>query len=59
MAPFKSEAQRRKFYAMAARDEIPESTVKEYESATKNKNLPERVSAKDKAKKHLAKKGAD
>jgi len=54
--PFISEAQRRKFYAMAERGEIPKSTVKEYESKTKG-NLPERVSAKEKAQKQLAKKG--
>ena len=56
MMPFTSEAQRRKFYAMAERGEIPKSTFKEYESKTKG-NLPERVSAKEKAQKQLAKKG--
>jgi len=54
--PFTSEAQRRKFYAMAERGEISKSTVKEYESKTKG-SLPERVSAKEKAQKYLAKKG--
>ncbi len=43
--PFKSEAQRRKFYAMANRGEISRDTVKEWENATpKDKKLPEKVS---------------
>jgi hypothetical protein len=42
--PFKSEVQRRKFYAMAERGEIPMRTVKRWESATgPNVELPERV----------------
>jgi hypothetical protein len=42
--PFKSQSQRRKFYAMASRGEISKSTVKEWEDATpKGKKLPERV----------------
>lgn len=42
--PFKSKSQRRKFYAMAERGEIPDSTVKEWEHATpKGKKLPEKV----------------
>jgi hypothetical protein len=42
--PFKSQAQRRKFYAMASRGEISPSTVKEWEDATpKGKKLPEKV----------------
>lgn len=40
--PFKSEAQRRKFYAMADRGEMPRSKVEEYERATKGE-IPERV----------------
>jgi hypothetical protein len=48
MAPFKSEAQRRKFYAMAKRGEIPEATVQKYEEKTKG-DLPERISAKRKS----------
>lgn len=40
--PFKSKAQRRKFYAMLERGEIDAKTVREWESATKGK-LPERV----------------
>jgi len=49
--PFVSESQRRKFYAMAERGEIPKSTVAEYEKETKG-NLPERVKAKKKAQKY-------
>jgi len=39
--PFKSKAQRRKFYAMADRGEIPKKTVKKWEKHTKDKDLPE------------------
>jgi len=50
--PFKSEAQRRKFYAMANRGEISDKTVDEWEDATpKGKDLPERVGKKEKKKK--------
>jgi hypothetical protein len=48
--PFKSEAQRRKFYAMQERGEISKGKVKEYEEETKG-NLPERVEKKEKHKK--------
>lgn len=42
--PFRSEAQRRKFYAMADRGEISAKTVQEWERETpKNQTLPERV----------------
>ena len=41
--PFKSKAQRRKFYAMADRGEIPMSTVKRWEEHTGDKKIPERV----------------
>ena len=45
--PFRSEAQRRKFHAMAGRGEMPESTVSEWEHATKNKKkLPYKVKKK-------------
>lgn len=44
--PFKSKAQKRKFYAMAESGEIPKKTVKEYEDATKGKKLPEKVRKK-------------
>jgi hypothetical protein len=49
--PFKSEAQRRKFYAMSERGEVAKEKVAEYERKTKG-DLPERVSgAKSEAKK--------
>lgn len=42
--PFKSEAQRRLFHAKAARGEMSDETVKEWEHATKNKKkLPMHV----------------
>lgn len=42
--PFKSKAQRRKFYAMADRGEISKETLKKWEDHTpKDKPLPERV----------------
>ena len=41
--PFKSEAQRRKFYAMAAAGKISHGTVAEWEAHTKSKKLPEHV----------------
>jgi len=45
--PFKSKAQRRKFYAMASSGEISPKVVKEWEDATpKNKKLPEKVMKK-------------
>jgi hypothetical protein len=52
--PFKSAAQRRKFYAMAERGEILKEKVAEYERETKG-DLPDKVSnsksgAKKKAK---------
>jgi len=50
VAPFKSESQRRKFYAMAERGEISKGKVKEYEEETKG-DLPERVEKKEKHKK--------
>lgn len=46
MAPFQSESQRRKFYAMAERGEISKNKVKEYEEETKG-DLPERVKKKE------------
>ena len=51
MMPFVSESQKRKFYAMAERGEIPKNTVAEYEKETEG-NLPERVKAKKKAQKY-------
>jgi len=42
--PFKSQAQRRKFYAMADKGEISDKTVEKWEDETpKGKKLPERV----------------
>ena len=52
--PFKSEAQRRKFYAMQERGEISKSKVEEYEKKTKG-DLPERVKNREEAKKKAVK----
>ena len=42
--PFKSQAQRRKFYAMSNRGEISKATVKHWEDVTpKDRKLSERV----------------
>lgn len=41
--PFKSEAQRRLFYAKARRGKMPESTVKKWEAHTPKGKLPEKV----------------
>jgi hypothetical protein len=42
--PFKSQAQRRKFYAMADKGEISKKTVEKWEDETpKGKKLPEKV----------------
>lgn len=46
--PFKSEAQRRKFYAMANRGEISKKEVNKWEEHTKDKDLPERVGKEEK-----------
>ena len=46
--PYKSEAQRRKFHAMAERGEISEATLREWDEASKGKHLPERVTPKKK-----------
>ena len=48
--PFKSEAQRRKFYAMQERGEISKQKVREYEEETEG-SLPERVKKKEERKK--------
>lgn len=55
--PFSSEAQRRKFYAMAERGEISKKKVQEYEEETTGK-LPERVKAKKKAVEYKKKKAS-
>lgn len=49
--PFRSQAQRAKFYAMAERGEISKAKVAEYERETKG-DLPKRVEAKKKARKY-------
>ena len=50
--PFKSQAQRRKFYAMYKRGEISKKTLDEWERATpKGKKLPKRVRKKKKTRK--------
>ena len=54
--PFKSQAQRRKFYAMLARGEISKAKVEEWEKATKGKKLPERVKPKKKTTKKRSRK---
>jgi ribosomal protein S18 acetylase RimI-like enzyme len=44
--PFKSEAQRRKFFAMAARGEISKETLEEWQDSTGDKDLPEKVASR-------------
>lgn len=51
--PFKSEAQRRKFYAMAGRGEISQATVDEWERETGGKKLPKKLKIKKKKKKKI------
>ncbi len=41
--PFKSEAQRKKFYELHAQGKISTATLNEFEQATGNKKLPDRV----------------
>jgi hypothetical protein len=50
--PFKSEAQRRKFYALKAEGKMSQREIDKWEKETPD-NLPERVKAKNKAKKRL------
>lgn len=51
--PFKSQAQRGKFYAMEKRGEISHKTVKHFEDATpKGKKLPYHVKKHHKASSH-------
>lgn len=47
MAPFKSEAQRKKFASMVKEGKMKQSTFDEWNSSTPA-NLPERVEKKDK-----------
>ena len=42
--PWKSEAQRRLFYAMASRGEISRETLERWKRETGDRKLPERVS---------------
>lgn len=42
--PWKSEAQRRLFYAMASRGEISQETLERWKRETGGRKLPERVS---------------
>ena len=46
--PYKSDVQRKKMHAMAARGEIPKKVVKEWDAASKGKKLPTRVKKKKK-----------
>lgn len=41
--PYKSDAQRRKFHALEKEGKISHKTVKEFDKASKGKQLPERV----------------
>lgn len=41
--PYKSNAQRKYFHAAAARGEIDNATVDEFDQASKGMNLPEKV----------------
>jgi hypothetical protein len=44
--PFKSQAQRKKFYAMAERGEISKDKVAEWEKETGKKKLPKKAKKK-------------
>lgn len=46
MAPYKSDAQRKKFHAMLEKGEIKKSVVDEYDKASAGMKLPERVGPK-------------
>ena len=48
--PFKSEAQRRKFYALQKQGKMSLSTLKTWAAETGDKKLPERVKPKGKKK---------
>lgn len=43
MSPFRSEAQRRKFYEMAKKGQISTETVAKWEAETPKGKLPERL----------------
>lgn len=57
MSPFKSESQRKKFYAMAKRGEISKKTLEKWEKETGKKKLPQRVKKSKKRKKTKTRKG--
>ena len=46
MSPYKSDAQRKKFHQLLKEGKISEKTVKEFDEASKDKKLPERVRPK-------------
>lgn len=48
--PYASDRQRRKFHAMAARGEISEQTVEEYDRKSKGLTLPETAPKRKKPK---------
>lgn len=48
--PFKSQAQRRKFYMLAKQGKISKAKLKEWEEETGKRKLPERARAKRKKK---------
>lgn len=54
--PYKSDAQRRFFHAAEKRGEISPKTVKEYDQASKEKKLPEKVERFKKLKERFNKK---
>lgn len=43
MSPWKSEAQRKKFYELLKEGKISQETIDEYERSTNRKRLPPRV----------------
>ena len=45
--PFKSQSQRKFMFAAAERGDIPKKTVEEFASASKGKDLPEKVGEKE------------
>ena len=49
--PFKSEAQRRKFYALKKKGKMSQATIDRWEEETKGKKLPKRVKKKSPKKK--------
>lgn len=53
--PFKSKAQRRKFYQLYKQGKISKATLMEWERASKGKKLPERVRPKKKTKRRRKK----